>query len=145
MKKKTYLQLESDKFSTLFKENLVHRKKLIALKNYSFCAPVKNQEQIKLLESCVAQGFLEEEEERFINHMINKYFGSEIEGLVWSHKTKFLKKKMQQIKSQQDTISQITFAFSPKEKLDLNTAKGKAIYEFERHPQIRRVRPHAGV
>lgn len=76
-----------EKITNLF----LHRKKLKALENYSQIPNFKHINYLPLIKQCMLEGFLEEQEASFLDHMLNKY---EINYLDWSHRTKWLKNEM---------------------------------------------------
>jgi hypothetical protein len=83
-------------FKNRLKNFIVHRKKLRALENYSECSPFHHKDYLTLIKRCMKDGFLGEEEARFLSFMIQKY---EVNFLDWSHRTKWLKSEMQRLAS----------------------------------------------
>lgn len=86
-----------EKFSRFF----VHRKKLKALENYGEVAKFKNvhHEGFKLLKNFAESGFLEQKDEEYLDHLLDRY---SIKFLDWSHKTAWLKEKMERMKLHQN-------------------------------------------
>ena len=93
---KSYFSLKINEFKDKFYNFLKHKKKVKALENLSSCKRFYNWNYIQLLKQCLESGFLEEKEEEFLDHMINKNF-EEFEYLGWSHKTKWLKAQMSEL------------------------------------------------
>lgn len=99
-----------EKFSCLFK----HKKKLKALQNYSNVAPFQHKKYLHLIKTCMDDGFLQDKEADFLDHMLKKY---EVNFLDWSHKTRWLKNEMKRIANEQKReVDQYTF-------FDLNKKK----------------------
>lgn len=105
---KSYFSLKLEQFKEKFIGFLRHKKKVTALENLSSCKRFANWGYIQLLKQCLNSGFLEEPEEKFLDHMIQKNF-EELEYLSWAHKTKWLKAKMRELKA--------TFAPEPEKQL----------------------------
>jgi len=74
-----------------FKEFLFHRKQVQALENYACVAPFRFKYKLELLKTCIEEGFLDDKEAEFLEHMIKK---SEISVHDWSYKTKWLRTEM---------------------------------------------------
>ena len=99
-----------EKFSTLFK----HKKKLKALENYSNAAPFQHKKYLHLIKTCMDDGFLQDKEADFLDHMLKKY---EVNFLDWSHKTRWLKNEIKKMASERvEETHQYTF-------FDLNKKK----------------------
>lgn len=79
---------------TKFADFFQHRKKLKSLENYSFSASFVHKNYLSLVKNCLNDGFLEEVESKFLDHMLKKY---ELNYLDWSHKTKWLKSQMRNL------------------------------------------------
>lgn len=79
-----------DRFKRLF----VQKKKLKALNNYAECGSFRHDNYLVLVKRCMDEGFLEQEEAGFLDHMLKKY---ELKFLDWSHKTKWLKGEMKRV------------------------------------------------
>lgn len=77
-----------NKFFNLFQ----HKKKIRALENYSEVAPFHHKKYLHMIESCIDDGFLEDKETEFLDHMLQKY---EVNYLDWAHKTRWLKQTME--------------------------------------------------
>ena len=77
------------KFTSFFQ----HRKKVNALENFSGSVNFHHRKYLNLIKGCINDGFLDEKEEEFLEHMLKKY---EINYLEWSHRTKWLKAQMAQ-------------------------------------------------
>ena len=95
---KSYFGLKISEFKEKFCGFLKHKKKVAALENLSSCKGFANWNYIQLLKQCLQSGFLEQEEEKFLDHMLNKNF-QEFEYLAWTHKTKWLKATMADLSS----------------------------------------------
>lgn len=83
-----------DKISELkekFKNFFQHKKKVTALDNFSVDMRFAHTSYVLLIKDCMKQGFLDQEESSFLDHMLGKY---EINYLDWAHKTKWLKNEM---------------------------------------------------
>lgn len=74
-----------------FADFFQHRKKVKSLENYSFSASFVHKNYLFLVKNCLNDGFLDEIESKFLDHMLKKY---ELNYLDWSHKTKWLKSQM---------------------------------------------------
>lgn len=85
-----------EKFFNLFQ----HKKKVRALENYSNVAPFHHKKYLRMIESCIDDGFLEEKEAEFLDHMLGKY---EVNYLDWSHKTPWLKRQMEVMAEEQES------------------------------------------
>jgi hypothetical protein len=84
-----------EKFKRFFQQH----KKIKALDNFSSVVPFSNkvdEQCFKIVKSCFDYSFLDDEQERFLTHMLSKL---EINYLDWAHKTKWLK---EQIAARQD-------------------------------------------
>jgi hypothetical protein len=111
---KSYFTLKIEQFKDKFVNFLKQKKKLKALENLSSCKRFANWNYIQMLKQCFESGFLEEPEENFLNHMIEKNF-QELEYLAWSHKTRWLKKQMSELASQLPASEQqLYMPFEPK-------------------------------
>lgn len=93
-----------------FREFFQHRKKITALENFSASDQFHHKKYLVLVKSCLDDGFLEEQESDFLNHMLKKY---EINYLDWAHKTKWLKKRMREAKPRTPRMVQGYFNFEP--------------------------------
>lgn len=76
-----------EKFNNFFSQ----RKKLKALENLSEVIPFKHNNYLKLIRNCMDEGFLDNKEADFLDHILDKY---EVNFLDWAHKTKWLKGEM---------------------------------------------------
>lgn len=87
-------------FATAFTEKLKdfwsHKKKIKALENYSQVGTFQHKHYLFLIKRCLNEGFLGEEESRFLSYMTNKYF-PETGHLAWAHKTKWIKGQIKEI------------------------------------------------
>ena len=82
-----------EKFKSLF----IQRKKIKALTNYAECGNFRHDNYLGLVKRCMDEGFLEQEEASFLDHMLKKY---ELKFLDWSHKTKWLKAEMKRVSNE---------------------------------------------
>jgi hypothetical protein len=89
-----YLQSKYEQFKAQFNIYFQHTKKVKALENYAEVAHYSGAKYIRILKELIKDGFLEPEEETFLNYQLKK---TEINYLFWSHKTKLLKKEMRRI------------------------------------------------
>lgn len=98
-----------------FKGFFQHRKKIKALENYSEVERFPHKNYLSLVKNCINDGFLEEQESAFLDHMLDKY---EIKYLDWAHRTKWLKKEMAERRTKYPASTsqlQTFFNFEPKE------------------------------
>lgn len=79
-----------------FAEFYQHRKKAKSLENYSINPKFSHKNYLQLIKGCLGDGFLEEVESKFLDHMLKKY---QLNYLDWAHRTKWLKRKMQEVDS----------------------------------------------
>jgi hypothetical protein len=79
----------TDKFKRFFQQ----KKKVAAMENFSSVGnvPQKSRNFLMLIKTCLNDGFLDQEDADFLDRMIRKH---ELNYLDWSHKTKWLKEKM---------------------------------------------------
>lgn len=104
---KNYISMKLEQFKDKFDIFSKHRKKVKALENVSSCTAFKHQSYLGLIKECLAEGFLEEQEDAFLEHMLQKY---EVNYLDWCYKTKWLKNEMSKLASVcKKTSSQIYF------------------------------------
>ena len=105
-----------DKLSELkdkFKGFFQHRKKIAALENYSSAGKFYHKNYLSLVKECMNEGFLEEQESSFLDHMLQRY---ELNYLDWAHRTKWLKNEIKQKQAQQKPrIIQEFFNFDRKD------------------------------
>ena len=78
-----------DKFKSFFQ----HRKKIIALENFSSAGKFPHHNYLGLVKECMNEGFLGERESEFLDYMLGRY---ELNYLDWAHRTKWLKKEIQE-------------------------------------------------
>jgi len=93
---KNYISMKLEQFKDKFDIFTKHRKKVKALENISSCTNFKHQSYLGLIKECLHEGFLEDQEEVFLDHMLHKY---EVNYLDWCYKTKWLKKEMNKLAS----------------------------------------------
>ena len=86
--KKEYFFEKIDNLKSRFKGFFQHRKKIAALENYTFSANFPHRNYLTLIKGCMTDGFWEEAEAAFLDHMLAKY---ELNYLDWAHRTKWLK------------------------------------------------------
>ena len=82
-----------EKFAHFFK----HRKKILALENYSQVVSFHHTHYLFLIKRCMKDGFLGSQETDFLNHMVEKYF-VDYHFLDWTHKTPWLKQEMKHLR-----------------------------------------------
>lgn len=99
--RKSYITLQPTEFKQRFSRFVQHKKKVKALENLSVVANFRHTKYLSLLKDCLEDGFLEDKEEEFLEWMLKKY---EINYLEWSHKTKWLKEKMDKIARQNHKV-----------------------------------------
>ena len=107
------VQQLKEKFCQFFQD----RKKVTALDNYSLVAPFKHRKFLELLKHCLREAFLVEQEERFLNHLLDSY---EIKYLEWCHRTPWLKRKMHEMAQKPIPQPQILFNFEKVAKTSVN-------------------------
>lgn len=81
------------KFNEFFK----HRAKLRALMNYDEAVDYKNHRWITLIQECMKDGFLQDKESEFLDHILSK---CEINFLDWNCRTKWVKRQIKKIRLQ---------------------------------------------
>jgi hypothetical protein len=106
----TYLFDKVSELKEKFRHFWHHRKKLQALENYSQVVPFQHKDYLILIKRCMSDGFLGEEEAKFLCYMTDKYF-SEQNFLDWTHKTKWLKGEISRLADhyQEKEYKQMTF------------------------------------
>lgn len=107
MKKENFFEKLADlknRFSNFFQ----HRKKVTALENYSVSDKFHHKKYLVLVKQCMQDGFLEQEESEFLDHMLKKY---EMNYLDWTHRTKWVKGKMAEMAPQKPKPVQTYFDF----------------------------------
>lgn len=109
MKKENFFNRVSelkDKFVAFFQ----HRKKVSALENYSLTGRFEHRNYLGLVKECLNDGFLGDEESKFLDHMLGRY---EMHYLDWAHRTRWLKTEVSRLKipEEKPTIFQSTFGF----------------------------------
>ena len=93
---KSYISMKYDEFTEKFNRFFIHKKKVKALENYATVQEFEGAKYIRLLKELLKDGFLDSEEERFLEYQIKK---AEIDAFTWSHKTKWLKREMQRLEA----------------------------------------------
>lgn len=73
----------------------VHKKKVRALENFAEANFFEGQKYIPILKEILSDGFLDEEEEKFLDHQIQKV---QIDALTWAHKTSWVKAEARRLK-----------------------------------------------
>lgn len=79
--------LLKEKFMSLFQ----HQKKIRAIENFTAGDFFPHKSYLTLIKQCMSDGFLEEKEASFLDHMLTKY---EIIYLDWAYKTKWVKQQI---------------------------------------------------
>ena len=92
------------KFMSLFQQE----KKVKAIETFTEGAPFPHRNYLNLIKECLNDGFLEDKEAGFLDHMLTKY---EINYLDWSHRTKWIKQQIASRKAERPKQIQATFAF----------------------------------
>lgn len=82
-----------------FKNFWNQKKKIKALENYASVAPFHHNKRLLLVKQCMDEGFLDEDDAWYLGKMVDKYFNSE-NYLDWTHRTRWLKKKMRNMVSE---------------------------------------------
>ena len=110
---KTYIFDKVHELTEKFKRLFVFKKKLQALENFSEATNFEHKGHLKLIRSCLDEGFPDEKDEEYLCHLINRY---ELKGLDWTHKTKWLKEEIKRrayrMPKQQPAVSKGPFQFS---------------------------------
>ncbi len=88
---KSYISLKYEELKQKFNGFWIHRKKVKALENYASVSEFEGSKYIRMLKELLADGFLDQEEERFLEHQIKK---AEIDVFSWCHRTRWLKEEM---------------------------------------------------
>lgn len=115
---KNYISMKLEQFKDKFDIFNKHKKKVKALENVSSCTNFKHQNYLGLIKECLHEGFLEDQEEVFLDHMLKKY---EVNYLDWCYKTRWLKNEMKNLaRSYTKTSAQIYMDFEklmPKQQM----------------------------
>ena len=114
MKKENLFEKISD-LQVRFADFFQHRKKAKSLENYSVSTKFSHKNYLSLIQGCLADGFLEDVESKFLDHMLKKY---QLNYLDWAHRTKWLKKIMKEMepkKARKPAPIQTFFDFAAKE------------------------------
>jgi len=84
-------------FSEKFKNLFIHKKKLKALNNFAEVAEFQKNHKVglKLIATFVDEGFLDEHDVTYLNHLLDKY---ELKFTEWSYRTKWIKQQMERIR-----------------------------------------------
>lgn len=93
--RKSYFKLKFNEFKDKFSSFFVHRKKVQALENYREAVDFPGAKYIPILNEILKDGFLDQEEESFLNYQIKK---AEICAYTWAHKTKWVKSEIVRMK-----------------------------------------------
>lgn len=105
--RKSYFHLGLAEFKEKFSNFFQHKKKVKALQHLNETKNFRHQNYLMLIKECLNDGFLENEEEQFLEFMLRKY---EINYLEWCHKTKWLKEQIQELAEQNtEKAAQIFF------------------------------------
>jgi hypothetical protein len=88
---KSYMSMKYEEFKDRFSKFWQHRKKVKALENYSQVNDFPGVKYIPMLKELLADGFLDDEEEKFLEYQIKK---AEIDAYSWCYRTKWLKSEM---------------------------------------------------
>ena len=89
--RKSYFNLKYNEFKSKFSSFFVHRKKVRALENYREATNFEGYKYIGILKELLKDGFLDSEEEHFLDYQIKK---AEICAYTWAHKTKWVKNEI---------------------------------------------------
>jgi hypothetical protein len=99
-----------DRFFGLFQQH----KKLKALENYSEGETrFGHRSYLTLVKKCMSDGFLGDEEAKFLDHMLCKY---EVNYLDWHHRTKWVKSEIFDKKRERNKEIQTVFNFDKVQK-----------------------------
>jgi hypothetical protein len=111
MKKEYFFEKITD-LKTRFKSFFQHRKKIAALENFTENASFPHRNYLTLIKGCMTDGFLEDKEADFLDHMLNKY---ELNYLDWAHRTKWLKGQIAARQTFKPLATQVFFDFDKKQ------------------------------
>lgn len=77
----------------------VHKKKIKAIEIYTDVQPINQQDKdyFEILKRCVKRGFPTEMHEQLIKFLLDEYH---VNFLEWSHRTKWLKQKMNKMREE---------------------------------------------
>lgn len=104
-------------FTEKFKQFFQQRKKVAALSNLAEVGNFEHKNYLRLIKACMQDGFLGKHEADFLDYMLSNY---ELNYLDWSHKTKWLKRRMREMaeetgrKKEREPIPQMFFDFDKK-------------------------------
>lgn len=93
--KPSWLSMQFEKLKEKFLEDLQDRKKIQALEHLAEVRNYRQKNLVKLVAEEYRTGFLEPEEQQFLDYVLSKY---KIDYLNWCHKTRALKMEMAKIK-----------------------------------------------
>ncbi len=105
--------LLKEKFVSFFQSE----KKVKAIENFTGGQYFPHKDYLTLIKRCMNDGFLEEKEAGFLDHMLSKY---EINYLEWSHRTKWIKEQIEARKAARITEIQEAFEFEKPRGLPTN-------------------------
>lgn len=124
--KKSYIHMQANEFKEKYSNYFQHKKKVRALENLNSVQEfeVKHSFSLTTIKSFLNDGFLEQEEEKFLDWLLSKY---EIDYLEWAYRTKWLKDQMQRIsrknskqkeaQKQKEPVKQLYMDFGKVEKI----------------------------
>lgn len=104
-------------FKERFKSFMLHRKKVKALDNVSLLGAFPYKKQVILIKECMNQGFLDQEEARFLDHMLNKM---DVNYRHWSQRTKWLKEEIDRRVAEKPIPVQTCFDFTKQPQLPIH-------------------------
>jgi hypothetical protein len=99
---KSYIGMKFEEFTDKFTNFFLQKKKVRALENYVSVAtlPANMQESIENyishIKTILSREFIDDIEENYLNARINQL---EIDAMEWSHRTKWLKERMEDMKA----------------------------------------------
>lgn len=105
---KSYFAMKYEELKEKFNNFFLHKKKVKALENYAEATDFPGKKYIRILKELLVDGFLDDKEEAFLNHQIEK---CELDYLSWSHRTKWLKSEIRRLRMSADEadIKQLYF------------------------------------
>lgn len=107
----------AEEFNKKFTDFIQHTKKIKALENISACKPFKHFDFLNLIKACIKTSFLDEKEDAFLTHMLDK---QQIHYLQWCYKTKKIKQQMASFQQQMHKPKQLFINFEGKQaKIDM--------------------------
>lgn len=93
---KSYVSMFFKDFKDKFTSFNAHSKKVRGLERFASVQPFPGDRYVPLFKQILKDGFLDQEEEKFLEHLINRI---ELDALGWAYKTPWIKSEMKRLKS----------------------------------------------